>query len=88
MHTQSMHFYSPPRAQIQAEMDMAVQSPISEGMEDDPVFVMFVVLRKACSTFWQSSSSKQTLENTQGTYEFSCKMFLERWSAVFISWST
>lgn len=30
---------------------MAVQSPIYEGIEDDPVFVMFVVLRKAFSTF-------------------------------------
>lgn len=45
-------------------------------------------LEKGFFYLWQSSSSKQSLENTQGTYEFSCKMFWERWSAVFISWST
>lgn len=60
---------------------------VYEGMEDDPVFVVFIVLKEVCSTSQQSSSSKQTLEKIQGTYEFSCQMSLERWNAVFISWS-
>lgn len=88
MHTQCMHFYSLPRLWIQVEINMAVKSPIYEGMEDDPVFVILIVSREVCSTSWQSSSSKQTLEMIQGTYEFSCKVSLERWSAVFIFWST
>lgn len=54
------------------------KSPIYEGMEEYTVFVIFIVLREVCSTSRQSSSSKQTLEKIQGTYEFICKMsFLE-----------
>lgn len=49
------------------------KAPVEKGMEDDPVFVIFMVLREVYSTSQQSSSSKQTLEKIQGPVNFAVR---------------
>lgn len=76
-HTRYMHFYSLPRLWIQVEMNMAEKSPVYEGIKMiQPL--LHQLSWEVCSTSWQSSSSKQTLEKIQGTCDFSCKMSVER----------